>query len=204
MKAISLESAVSKSISLSNGFSLVPIGAWILDDLETVDKMSSWRSTAKDSFFSQVDSSVDSMLWYLREYSIGDPNRILFLIRKGDSFLGHLGLSRVRTGRAEIDNVMKSQDKESTIQSAQFLTIFNEFIEWASVNLGISLFSLQVVSSNIPAIKLYRRAGFISMPSTFVEVNEDVSHSSYGDTQPVDDDASRLWMKRSIPKTHHI
>jgi hypothetical protein len=133
MKAISLESAVSKSISLSNGFSLVPIGAWILDDVETVDKMSSWRSTAKNSFFSQVDSSAASMLWYLREYSIGDPNRILFLIRKGDSFLGHLGLSRVSAGCAEIDNVMKSQDKDSTIESAQFLTIFNEFIDVTSI-----------------------------------------------------------------------
>jgi len=199
MKALSLRGALSKSIVLSDGFSLVPIGSWILEDSETVARMVSWREKAKDSFFSQVDSTPESMLSYLRDYSINDPNRILFLIRKGEEFLGHLGLSSVRTCSAEIDNVMKSQEKSRTIESHKFLAIFLEFISWATITLGICDFKLQVVSSNVPAIQLYSRAGFSSIQGSGDE-RISLRKSNIGEIKSQQSVKSRLWMNLSVPK----
>ena len=160
LKTLSLDNAIRHALVFGDSFLLVPVGPWIINDIETVATLADWRSQAKDSFFSQVDSSSDSMLWYLQEYSINDPNRILFLIRKEDEFLGHLGLSRIESTSAEIDNVMKAQSESRTMDSSQFLSIFIDFLGWAQSELGVLEFSLQVVSTNAPAIRLYSRAGF--------------------------------------------
>jgi hypothetical protein len=203
MKTLSLGCALTKSIVLSDGFSIVPIGSWILEDSETVARMVSWREKAKDSFFSKVDSSSESMLWYLGEYSIADPNRILFLIRKGEEFLGHLGLSSISTGSAEIDNVMKSQDKSQTIESQQFFTIFVEFISWARMTLGICEFKLQVVSTNLPAIQLYSRAGFRSMQWSG-DGHISPTKRNDGEMGSHPDGKSRIWMNLSLCKETKI
>jgi len=199
MKTLSLQGALANSILLSDGFALVPIGPWILEESGTVAQMVSWRKKAKDSFFSQVDSSSESMLWYLSEYSINDPNRILFLIRKNEKFLGHLGLSSISTGGAEIDNVMKSQDKAQTIESREFIKIFVEFISWASITLGICEFKLQVVSTNLPAIQLYSRAGFSSMEGISNEPTQ-LRKCNIGELKSDPNAKSRLWMILSVAK----
>ena len=198
LKTLSLEKAMSEALVFSDSFVLVPVGAWILEDVETVAKMADWRSRARDSFLSQVDSSSDSMLWYLQEYSINDPNRILFLIKKEDEFLGHLGLSSIVGREAEIDNVMKAQQASRTIDSSQFLKIFVDFLVWAQEELGVQEFSLQVVSTNVPAIRLYRRAGFEFMtPRVGQQELSQLEKHSRG--VPSVDSTSRTWMRLSMP-----
>lgn len=201
LKTLTLESAMSEAIVVHGSFLLVPVGPWILNDIETVARMADWRSRAKASFFSQVDGSTDSMFWYLQEYSINDRNRILFLIRKEDEFLGHLGLSAFEGNSAEIDNVMKAQQESRTVDSAQFLRIFIDFLGWAQRELGVEKFSLQVVSTNAPAIRLYRRAGFEFQ-------NQEVGEKQWSHPKhhlievPEADSIPKSWMHLSNPKVN--
>lgn len=113
-----------------------------------------------NNFFSSFEVSTNSMSNYLQTKSVGQSNRILFLIRQNNRFVGHLGLSNIDLDSAEIDNVMKSQNKEFTISSEEMYATLEFLLGWAADTLGVKKFTLQVKSTNQPAINLYKRAGF--------------------------------------------
>ena len=141
------------------------------------------------NFFSQFEATPESMYSYLREFSITQPNRILFLIERGDCIVGHLGFSSVTESSAEVDNVMKTQTKSEAPSTSEMLCILQEMLLWAKTNLGLRRFTLQVMGSNVPAINLYKNAGF-----EIVEGNLESSSLKVDSNAPISH--TRVWMER--------
>jgi hypothetical protein len=98
---------------------------------------------------------------------------------------------------------MKAQQESRTVDSAQYLRIFIDFLGWAQRELGVEKFSLQVVSTNAPAIRLYRRAGFEFQDQ---EVGEKQwSHSKHHLIEvPEVDSIPKSWMHLSNPKENPV
>lgn len=136
---------------------MVPVGPWILGDHNLMRKMAMWRESSMDMFFSRFRASMSSTREYLATYSLGKPDRILFLLETDGGFVGHAGLSNVGQGSAEIDNVIKGESADSPEFMSSALRCM---INWARSSLGIKHFQLRVLSTNGRAIKLYTSLGF--------------------------------------------
>jgi hypothetical protein len=174
---------------------LVPVGPWILGDLETISKLASWREKKMDSFFSDFEPTSNSMRDYLQEYSINKMDRILFLIRKNNDFLGHMGFASIGYGEAEVDNIMKSQDRSNTLSKSEFECVFRKMLSWGSGSLGLREIKLQVVSSNLPAIKLYKKTGFVETHAEDVEVSQDTTRLFHAEKNQLTPKKYRIWMR---------
>ena len=141
------------------------------------------------NFFSQFEATTESTSSYLRNFSISQSNRILFLVQRDEDIVGHLGLSSISGTTAEIDNVMKTQTKSEAPNSSEMLCLLQSLVGWAITDLGLRTFKLQVKESNIPAIKLYKNAGFRLVSEKTIR-GEVVSGQDSHDVQ------QRVWMER--------
>lgn len=144
---------------------MVPVGPWILGEHNLMRKMAMWRESSMDMFFSRFRASMSSTREYLATYSLGKPDRILFLLETNGVFVGHVGLSNVGQGSAEIDNVIKGESADSPAFISEALRCM---ISWARSTLEISHFQLRVLSTNSRAIKLYTSLGFYLVKSDFL------------------------------------
>lgn len=160
LKHAHFREASGSAIEIGRKTALVPIGNWILSEVELLESMTTWRSTNMEFFFSRFESSIESTKEYLAKYSISETNRLLFLVMHDSNALGHLGVSGVIGDYAEIDNVIKSP-KWGQLQNAPSMRdCIQKMMEWSNSTLGVRHFGLRVLSSNIRAIKLYSTLGF--------------------------------------------
>ena len=157
--------------SNSGDIVLVPVGRWILNDLELISEMTDWRHAARDSFFARFPASTASFTHYLKELYLLNKNSILFMIYSEQAgFKGHIGLTQVTEGAAEIDAVMlKHTAQGQGIGSSSLAAL----ILWGQETFGIDTLTLEVLSSNGPAIALYSKFGFeITDTSTLKEITD--------------------------------
>jgi RimJ/RimL family protein N-acetyltransferase len=167
----------------------MPVGRWILEDLETVQRLTEWRKKTMSNFFTQFEATPESMQSYLDRFSISQSDRILFVLRRGENIVGHLGLSSVSRSSAEVDNVMKSQTNSEAPTSAEMVCILEAMLSWAKSTLGVHSFRLQVMGTNVPAINLYEKAGFhVSQTNELDEI------ITSGPQTP--ESIPRVWMER--------
>ena len=158
MKQQDFAAAQQWSIHINDEVCLVPIGRWILSQVDYVTEMAIWRSESRDSFFARFPFSVESFSNYLMNHAIEDQHNVTFAVMQNDSeLLGHVGLSSVNGHQATIDAVMISPRNRSTGLAQVAL---QALINWASETLSVKHFNLEVLSSNEGAIKLYSRLGF--------------------------------------------
>ena len=113
MKAGTFDDALAAAIPVINDKKmrigkLIPVGAWILSDREKIQKICDWRQKSMNMFLTQFESSYERTSAYLRDLSVGQENRIFFLIYGLDGeWVGHLGISGAGDTSFELDNVMK-------------------------------------------------------------------------------------------------
>lgn len=160
LKKITLEESVISSIRVNESTFLVPVGEWILKEREIIEAMSSWRSNSMGSFFRRFKASPESMAGYLERHSVGEANRVLFLVKQADRFVGHLGFSAIEGSSAELDNVLKSLNWLRREDSSSMRECLRSLIEWANGALSIENFSLMVLSTNSNAVEMYQKLGF--------------------------------------------
>ena len=85
-------------------------------------------------------------------------------------FKGHIGLTQITEGAAEIDAVMLSPSAQWQGLGASSLAAL---ILWGQETFGIDTLTLEVLSSNGPAIALYSKFGFeITDTSTLKEITD--------------------------------
>lgn len=138
---------------------LVPVGTWILVQQQLVSQMVKWRELAKYNFFARFPPSMNSFMGYLTTHSIGKKDTILFMLYSNhEGFLGHVGLTKVSNQHAEIDAVMVDPTVHGQGLAAKALSAL---ILWAENSIGINVLSLDVLSNNDAAIRLYSKSGFI-------------------------------------------
>lgn len=162
LKPTTLAEAFSLSIPISQEVSLVPVGNWILDDSTLIDLMCKWRTNNKESFFAQIEPDAYSMRAYLISQSIKDNRNLLFIIFASGKTIGHLGLSRISGSTAHLDQVMKATPKNfPSKQPGLMESSIQALANWSATILSLKELKLEVISSNVPAIKLYKRCKFV-------------------------------------------
>lgn len=163
MKCDSWEQAYSKALRIQNmeGMQigkLVPIGSWILNDQDKIKQMCDWRQRAMRMFLTQFMSTPERTLQYLKNLSISEPGRILFVLLDGeDHFVGHLGIADVDGQNGELDNLMRGLEGGDPR-----LIYYSEvcLINWCIHTLDIKRISVRVVSYNWLVIDLHEEVGF--------------------------------------------
>lgn len=148
---------------------LVPIGPWILDEPDLIASMAAWRQASMNMFFARFDSTPAKTRNYLESASIGQANRLLFVILEDDTVVGHIGISNSSESSAELDNVMRgvrSDNRQMMQQATETLA------EWVKTELGLRQLTLKVSSLNERAIVLYERCGFSLTSSSALKRTE--------------------------------
>lgn len=149
---------------------LVPVGEWIFDDHELVATMARWRQESASMFLVHFESTAEKTMTYLRDMSIADPARILFIIYRDGVAKGHIGFSGATDVDAELDNVMRG---ESTGVPGFMTAVSSTLIRWGFDELGVESIHLRATSHNDSAIGLYSSLGFELEESLPLQAHQD-------------------------------
>ena len=136
---------------------LIPVGKWAIKDKNILISFTSWRKTFMRFFFTQFESSVESTLKYLKDFSINDPSRIFFAIYERNNLIGHIGLCNICIFNAELDNMIRG---ESGQHPDLMYFVEKTMLMWAFNTLGVNTVNARVMSNNFMALSLHKRLGF--------------------------------------------
>lgn len=125
---------------------------------EMLDTLGRWRKENEGFFLSKFPVSRErTAIWY-KNHLIDLPDRLLFVIRCGGGYVGHVGLFRFDyPGRTcEIDNIVRGENSFPGIMGDAILSM----MKWGRDALGISGYTLKVLGDNERAVRLYRKLGY--------------------------------------------
>ena len=144
-------------ISADLSFECKAVGPWLLNYKPWLEQMMDIRELNREMYFSRFPPSINSLTRYLVKGPIENPNQILFLIFDQLGILhGHVGLKLDLAGNFNIDNVLRiDRNSPGVIRMA-----IQAILTWGNKILGISEYSLQVISTNKRAIAIYNELGF--------------------------------------------
>jgi hypothetical protein len=146
-----------QEISADLSFECKAVGPWLLNYKPWLEQMVDTRELNREMYFSRFPPSINSLTRYLIKGPIENPNQILFLIFDQLGILhGHVGLKLDPAGNFNIDNVLRiTRSSPGVIRIA-----LQKILTWGNEFLGISEYSLQVISTNKRAIAIYNELGF--------------------------------------------
>ena len=119
----------------------------------TIDKMT--QSDISDIL--KLEQECFSVPWSEQSflYALADDNALFLVAKMGDEVIGYIGSQEV-VGEVYIDNICTSPKyRKMGVASA----LLSEIISY-SKHCDMSLVTLEVRASNIPAISLYEKFGF--------------------------------------------
>ena len=130
-----------------------------IHDDALVETIARWREANRERFLTIVPFDPEGTRRWIRDFPVGDPKRILFLVEdpRGEP-LGHYGLLLIGEGEAEIDNTLRGS---SVLPSGLFGQVAQQIIQWAIRELGAKRLIVRVMSNNPAAIRHQERNGFI-------------------------------------------
>lgn len=178
--------------------SFKPVGEWILSEPPLIEMIATWREANKDSFFEIFPKSYEGTYNYLKKYSIEDSRRVLFILLFDGKFVGHAGFSHINKIEAHLDNVLKGCD----LPPGTMFEYLSRLINWATKELDIKSFKLQVRADNERAIAFYKKLGFTenispSETKSGIEMYENRATSSIREV--INSKSTlRLWMTLQI------
>ena len=129
----------------------------ITDD-HIIDLLSRWRKMHERWFPSQFPvTSARTKIWLTKQV-IEMPDRLLFMIRVHDTYIGHVGLYRFDFVHktCEIDNIVRGRKGYPGIMQ----NAIKLMMEWGRSSLDLKGYSLQTTSDNMRALALYESLGF--------------------------------------------
>jgi len=117
-----------------------------------------WRKENEMWFNSQFNVTVERTTKWFKERVIGAPDRLLFMIKVNNDYIGHVGLFRFdfESKTCEIDNIVRGEPEYPGIMS----DANRNMIVWGKDTLGLKGYSLRVAVHNERAIRLYKGLGF--------------------------------------------
>jgi len=163
LKANSFDEASSRSIFICNSNKkiigkLLPVGDWILADREKIELMRDWRQKTMRMFLTQFQSTYERTYSYLKNISIGQDSRILFLLYdEQERFVGHVGIADIDGNGGELDNLMRGvEGGDPRLIYFSEITLLN----WCFTQLGLRQSKVGVLSYNWMAISLHGEVGY--------------------------------------------
>lgn len=140
------------------------------EDAAIMELLSAWRKKHEFWFAAQFEVTVERTTSWFKEKVIGADDRLLFIIKIGDKYIGHIGLFRFDFNKAscEIDNIVRGEDGFPGVMG----DAISHMMDWGRKKLGLKSYTLQTTSDNLRAIKLYESLGFEEskrVPLVYVE-----------------------------------
>ena len=189
MKADSFDEALSNALPIfdlkkKEIGKLVPIGNWILTDKKKIENLSNWRQKNMKFFFSQFKSSNKRTLWYLKNFSIEQKDRIFFLIYTDkDKLIGHIGLAEIKKNFATMDNMVRGEEGgDPKLIYYSMIAIIN----WSFKILNIENLYGKIISYNWLAIFLYEEIFFKiieKIPLKKIQENGEIYHENVNSSE---------------------
>lgn len=130
-----------------------------IKDKEIVRLMAKWRKKHEFWFQAQFKVTQKRTKDWLEKRVLDVPDRLLFMIKINDKYIGHFGFFRFdfKKSVCEIDNVVRGENTYPGMIGNGLMHL----MKWGKNNLYIKNYTLETVSDNERAIKLYNRLGFI-------------------------------------------
>jgi len=141
-------------------FDIIFLTAEKENDTAIISLLSKWRKKHEMWFTAQFPiTNVRTKSWF-KTLLIDKPDRLLFMIRVSDKYMGHVGLNRFNFKKrtCEIDNIVRGETGYPGLMEAAIKTM----MAWGTRSLGVAGFSLLTTSDNSRAIALYTKLGFVT------------------------------------------
>jgi RimJ/RimL family protein N-acetyltransferase len=137
---------------------LEPVDAAVAGEADACERLARWRNRFRRHFLTQFEATPARTRRWLLQVVVPDPGRRLFFIRcEGGERVGTIGLARIASGRAEVDNLLRGE-----VGGAPRLMLEAErtLLRWAFHAFALREVTLGVFSNNVLAIGLHREVGF--------------------------------------------
>ncbi len=127
-------------------------------DKQIISLLAAWRKKHEQLFLAIFPVTLKGTGQWLRDQVINQPDRILFMIRVKNQYIGHIGLNRFNSqhNTYDIDNVIRGVDRYPGIMG----NALGHMMRWAKTELGIKTFIVPTTSNNSKALRLYQKLGF--------------------------------------------
>lgn len=140
-------------------------------NLEIMELLSAWRKKHEFWFPAQFEVSTERTISWFDKRVTAAADRLLFMIKVGDKYVGHVGLFRFDFdgNSCEIDNIVRGEETLPGIMG----DAITRLMDWGRRELGLKTYSLQTTSDNARALKLYKSLGFEEskrIPLIYVEM----------------------------------
>lgn len=129
-----------------------------INNLEIMNLLFVWRKNNLSWFQAQFNITLEGTVRWFKDRVVGAPDRLLFIIKVGDEYVGHVGLFRFDFSNfsCEIDNIVRGEKKYPGIIGDAILNM----MKWGQSFLGVENYTLETFSDNLRALKLYENLGF--------------------------------------------
>ena len=142
----------------SEAFDLVLMTAECATDTGLMTRIGDWRRQNEIWFPAIFNITTEGTARWFENLVIGEPDRVLFMIRMNGEDIGHIALYRFNEERQdiELDNILRGVEKHKGIIEESIRCL----ISWARKELGIPNFCLQAASENARSLRMYERLNF--------------------------------------------
>ena len=127
-------------------------------DRDMIDLLGRWRKENEAFFLSSFPVTYERTLSWYHKHLMDKPDRLLFVIRAANAYVGHVGLFRFdyAARSCEIDNIVRGEKSHPGIMGAAILAM----MKWGKETLGIEGYTLKVLGDNERAVRLYKKLGY--------------------------------------------
>ena len=134
------------------------------NDPEIIRLLATWRKRSERWFLKQFKITLKGTRQWLNNNVIKTPDRLLFMIKVKNKYVGHIGLFRFNFNNhtCEIDNIVRGKKIYKGIMG----NAITYLMDWGEKNLLLKKYTLQTASDNKRALTLYNRLGFYESKRT--------------------------------------
>ncbi|MBU2540182.1 GNAT family N-acetyltransferase [Patescibacteria group bacterium] len=127
-------------------------------DANLMNIIGGWRKKNEIWFACKFEVTVERTTKWFKERLIDAPDRLLFIIKVGNEYIGHVGLFRFdfENGTCEIDNIIRGESGYPGIMN----DAIRNMMDWGKAILGLKGYSLKTFLDNERAVRLYEKLGF--------------------------------------------
>jgi RimJ/RimL family protein N-acetyltransferase len=155
-----------RQTKISSVFTTVRYTLEAISDNQESDKtlitlLAEWRKKYEVWFPAIFPITFEGTKRWLKDKVIDEQDRILFMIRVHNEYIGHVGLYRFdfKQNSCEIDNIVRGSDRYPGIMEDAIKTM----MRWGHAEFGVTTYMLSTTSDNSRALRLYGRLGFVEM-----------------------------------------
>lgn len=128
---------------------------------DLMELLGKWRKKNEIWFLSQFEVTTERTTRWFKHNVIEIPDRLLFIIKANNMYIGHVGLFRFdfENKTCEIDNIVRGEPGFAGIMGNAVL----HMMHWGRDHMGINEYLLKVLSDNSRALRFYTRLGFVEI-----------------------------------------